>query len=55
MLGKAQEAKQEIAGPTNAPLNGPGRTGLLEIPAIEPAPRATGNAALARRVTGPAA
>ena len=48
--GKPQEAAS-----ANAPLNGPGRTALLEIPAIEPAPRATGNAALARRVSGPAA
>jgi len=44
-----------VTGSASAPLNGPGRTALLEIPAIEPAPRATGNAALARRVTGPAA
>ena len=44
-----------VTGSANAPLNGPGRTALLEIPALEPGPRATGNAALARRVTGPAA
>jgi cyclic-di-GMP phosphodiesterase TipF (flagellum assembly factor) len=50
ITGKAQETAS-----ANAPFHGPGRTALLEIPAIEPAPRATGNAALARRVTGPAA
>jgi cyclic-di-GMP phosphodiesterase, flagellum assembly factor TipF len=38
----------------NGSLNGPGKTASLEIPAIDPAPRATGNAALARRVAGPA-
>jgi cyclic-di-GMP phosphodiesterase TipF (flagellum assembly factor) len=42
---------QEIQNATNAP----GRTAPLEIAAIEPAPRASGNAALARRVAGPAA
>ena len=48
--GKSQEARSpESQG------SGPGRTALIEIPAIESAPRATGNAALARRVTGPAA
>ena len=50
--GKMQEARsQEIQGSSN----GPGRTAPLEIAAIEPAPRASGNAALARRVAGPAA
>jgi cyclic-di-GMP phosphodiesterase TipF (flagellum assembly factor) len=50
--GKAQETRsQEIQGATN----GPGRTAPLEIAAIEPAPRTSGNAALARRVAGPAA
>ena len=50
--GKSQEARSpEIQGSAN----GPGRTALIEIPAIESAPRASGNAALARRVTGPAA
>jgi cyclic-di-GMP phosphodiesterase, flagellum assembly factor TipF len=50
--GKMQEAKsQEIQGATN----GPGRTAPVEIAAIEPAPRLSGNAALARRVAGPAA
>jgi cyclic-di-GMP phosphodiesterase TipF (flagellum assembly factor) len=50
--GKLQEARsQEIQGSSN----GPGRTAPLEIAAIDPAPRASGNAALARRVAGPAA
>ncbi len=50
--GKMQEARpQDIQGSGN----GPGRTAPLEIAAIEPAPRASGNAALARRVAGPAA
>jgi cyclic-di-GMP phosphodiesterase, flagellum assembly factor TipF len=50
--GKMQEARsQENQGSSN----GPGRTAPLEIAAIEPAPRASGNAALARRVAGPAA
>jgi len=50
--GKAQEARsQEIQGSGN----GSGRTAPVEIAAIEPAPRLSGNAALARRVAGPAA
>jgi cyclic-di-GMP phosphodiesterase TipF (flagellum assembly factor) len=50
--GKAQETRSpEIQGATN----GAGRTAPREIAAIEPAPRASGNAALARRVAGPAA
>jgi cyclic-di-GMP phosphodiesterase TipF (flagellum assembly factor) len=51
--GKMQEARsQEI----QASPSGPGRAAPLEIAAIEPAaPRASGNAALARRVAGPAA
>jgi cyclic-di-GMP phosphodiesterase TipF (flagellum assembly factor) len=47
--GKMQEARsQEIQA-------SPSRAAPLEIAAIEPAPRASGNAALARRVAGPAA
>ena len=46
--GKMQEARSQE-------IQGPGRTAPLEIAAIEPAPRASGNAALARRVAGPAA
>ena len=54
--GKTPATKsQESQGATGGPLNGAGRTAPLEIPAIDPAPRATGNAALARRVAGPAA
>jgi cyclic-di-GMP phosphodiesterase TipF (flagellum assembly factor) len=33
--------------------NGPGKEAPLETPAVEPPPRATGNAALARRAVGP--
>ncbi|MGQ0682728.1 EAL domain-containing protein [Bradyrhizobium sp.] len=33
--------------------NGPGNPATLETPAVEPPPRATGNAALARRAVGP--
>jgi len=48
---KAQDARPQDV---NGSLNGPGRTASLEIPAIDPAPRAAGNAALARRIAGPA-
>lgn len=34
-------------------VNGPGKEAPLETPAVEPPPRATGNAALARRAVGP--
>jgi cyclic-di-GMP phosphodiesterase TipF (flagellum assembly factor) len=33
--------------------NGPGHPAPLETPAVEPPPRTTGNAALARRAVGP--
>jgi cyclic-di-GMP phosphodiesterase TipF (flagellum assembly factor) len=48
---KAQDARPQDV---NGPLSAPGKTASLEISAIEPAPRAAGNAALARRVAGPA-
>jgi cyclic-di-GMP phosphodiesterase TipF (flagellum assembly factor) len=54
--GKAPLARaQETPGVSSGPPNGPGRTAPLDIPSVEPAPRTTGNAALARRVAGPAA
>jgi len=53
--GKAPATRsQESQNATGGLPNGPGRTAPLEITAIDPAPRATGNAALARRVAGPA-
>jgi cyclic-di-GMP phosphodiesterase, flagellum assembly factor TipF len=44
------------AGTTGTPaeLNGTARPGAVDAPAIDPPPRATGNAALARRLAGPA-
>ncbi len=53
--GQAPAApKAQDARPQDGSLNGPGKTASLEISAIDPAPRATGNAALARRIAGPA-
>jgi cyclic-di-GMP phosphodiesterase TipF (flagellum assembly factor) len=55
-LGKAPPTRaQDNHGASGGPLNGPGRTAPIEISAVDPAPRTTGNAALARRVAGPAA
>jgi cyclic-di-GMP phosphodiesterase TipF (flagellum assembly factor) len=48
---KAQDARPQDV---NGSLNGPAKSASLEIPAIDPAPRAAGNAALARRIAGPA-
>jgi cyclic-di-GMP phosphodiesterase TipF (flagellum assembly factor) len=48
---KAQDGRSQDV---NGSLNGPAKTASLEIPAIDPAPRATGNAALARRLAGSA-
>ena len=44
------------AGTTGTPaeLNGTARPGAVDAPAIDPPPRVTGNAALARRLAGPA-
>jgi cyclic-di-GMP phosphodiesterase TipF (flagellum assembly factor) len=50
--GASASKAQDSNGPSNALSNGSGRAAALEGPALEP-PRTTGNAALARRATGP--
>jgi cyclic-di-GMP phosphodiesterase, flagellum assembly factor TipF len=51
---EAQPANGADTTGTPAELNGTARPGAVDAPAIDPPPRATGNAALARRVAGPA-
>ena len=49
--GASATAGATVTKPQEA--NGPGKEAPLETPAAEPPPRATGNAALARRAAGP--
>ncbi|MGO8912626.1 MAG: EAL domain-containing protein [Bradyrhizobium sp.] len=50
--GASPSKAQESNGSSNGPSNGPVRPASIDSPGIDP-PRATGNAALARRAAGP--